>query len=140
MGCSVWERENSNAMIDALFNHPNHLAAKQLLDVTVLRHEAIAGNLANLETPNYKRLDVSGEFEKQLQESIGSGNVRRLKGMNPRISVDETAVAARRDGNTVDFEKELVHMNRNGVEHAVETHLITGRLLKLRLAITGRAA
>ncbi|MGE3311703.1 MAG: flagellar basal body rod protein FlgB [Limisphaerales bacterium] len=127
-------------MIDALFNHPNHLAAKQLLDVTVLRHEAIAGNLANLETPNYKRLDVSKDFEQQLQESISTGNVRRLNAMQPRISVDESAVAARRDGNTVDLEKELVHMSRNGVEHAVETHLITGRLLKLRLAITGRAA
>ena len=126
-------------MIESLFNQTNHVAAKQLLDITVLRHEAIAGNLANLETPNYKRLDVSGEFEKQLQESIGTGNVRRLKGMQPQISVDETAVASRRDGNTVDLEKELVHLNRNGVEHAVETQLITGGLLKLRLAITGRA-
>jgi flagellar basal-body rod protein FlgB len=126
-------------MIESLFNQTNFVAAKQLLDVTVLRHEAIAGNLANLETPNYKRLDVSGEFEKQLQESIGSGSTRRLAGMRPQITEDKTATASRRDGNTVDLEKELVHLNRNGVEHAVESHLITGGLLKLRLAITGRA-
>lgn len=127
-------------MIESLFNQTNFVAAKQLLDVTVMRHDAITSNMANLETPNYKRLDVSREFEGQLQQAIGSGNVRRMKGMTPQIGVDPTAVASRRDGNTVDLEKELVHLNRNGVEHAVESHVITGNLLKLRLAITGRPA
>lgn len=127
-------------MIESLFNQSNFVAAKQLLDVTVMRHEAITSNMANLETPNYKRLDVSREFEGELQQAIGSGNLRQLKRMTPRLGVDTTAVASRRDGNTVDLEKELVHLNRNGVEHAVESHVITGSLLKLRLAITGRPA
>lgn len=126
-------------MIETLFNQVNLVSAKRLLDVTALRHEAIAGNLANLETPNYKRLDVSRGFETELQQAIGTGDTRRVKGMMPQLGVDESAVATRRDGNTVDLEKELVHLNRNGVEHAVETHVITGALLKLRLAITGRA-
>ena len=39
-------------MIDALFSQSNYLAAKKMLDASVLRHEAIASNLANLETPN----------------------------------------------------------------------------------------
>ncbi|MEP6662309.1 MAG: hypothetical protein ABJC04_01475 [Verrucomicrobiota bacterium] len=30
-----------------------------MLDVTAMRQEAIASNLANLETPNHKRIDVS---------------------------------------------------------------------------------
>ena len=46
-------------MIEALFNQPNYQATKKLLDVSVLRHEALASNLANLETPNYKRIDVA---------------------------------------------------------------------------------
>ena len=50
-------------MIDALFNQPTYVAAKKMLDVTVLRQEAIASNLSNLETPNYKRLDVAPSFE-----------------------------------------------------------------------------
>ena len=37
-------------MIDALFNQPNFLAAKRLLDATALRHEAITSNLGHLET------------------------------------------------------------------------------------------
>jgi flagellar basal-body rod protein FlgB len=45
-------------MISALFSQPNYVGAKKMLDATVLRHEAIASNLANIETPNYKRMDV----------------------------------------------------------------------------------
>jgi len=59
-------------MIDALFNQPNYLAAKKMLDVTVLRHEAIASNLANVEVPNYKRLDVSPSFESQLAQAVAT--------------------------------------------------------------------
>jgi flagellar basal-body rod protein FlgB len=54
-------------MIEALFSDSNYLAAKRMLDVTVLRHEAIASNLANVETPNYKRLDVSPSFALETQ-------------------------------------------------------------------------
>lgn len=126
-------------MIEALFNQPNLLAAKRLLDATALRHEAIASNLAHLETPGYKRVDVSPAFESELKQAIASRNVDQLRSMSPRLEVDRTAVAQRRDGNTVDLESELVRLNRNGVEHSVETHFVTGALLKLRLAITGRA-
>ena len=55
-------------MIDALFNQPNYQATRKLLDATVLRHEALASNLANLETPGYKRMDVAPVFETELQK------------------------------------------------------------------------
>lgn len=126
-------------MIDALFNQPNFLAAKRLLDATALRHEAITSNLGHLETPGYQRVDVSPAFESELKQAIESRDVSQLKSMSPRLEVDRTAIPQRRDGNTVDLESELVRLNRNGVEHAVETQLVTGALLKLRLAITGRA-
>ena len=49
-------------------------------------------------------------------------------------------MALRPDGNTVQLEDELLAMNQNTLQHTLETQLITGSLLKLRLAITGRAA
>ena len=52
--------------------------------------------------------------------------------------MDATAVSNTRDGNTVQLEKELAKMNQNTIAHAVETQLVTGQLLRLRLAITGR--
>ena len=60
--------------------------------------------------------------------------------MKPSLGVDLNAVASNRDGNTVQLENELVQLNQNSMEHALETQLITGSLLRLRLAITGHSA
>ena len=53
-------------MIDGLFASANYQGVKKMLDATVLRQEAIASNLANIETPNYKRVDVSPAFASEL--------------------------------------------------------------------------
>jgi flagellar basal-body rod protein FlgB len=127
-------------MIDALFSQPNYLATKKLLDVTVLRHRAIAGNLANVETPNYKRVDIAPSFETQLRQAAKSRDPLQIASLQPQLGVDTQAVAVRRDGNTVQLESEMVRLSQNTMEHALETHLISGALLKLRLAITGRGA
>jgi flagellar basal-body rod protein FlgB len=126
-------------MIEALFNQPTYLAAKKMLDVTVLRQEAIASNLSNLETPNYKRLDVSQSFEAQLSQAVGSQDAAKISGLQPALAVDPTAVSGRSDGNTVTLESELLKLNQNTVEDALETQLISGSLAKMRLAITGKA-
>lgn len=125
-------------MIDALFNQPNYVAAKQMMDVTALRMEAVAANMANLETPNYQRVDLPQSFEQKLQRVLQSGNADAIAELKPSLVKDVNAVALRPDGNTVDMESEMVHMHRASTEHAVEARLITGTLLKMKLAITGR--
>ena len=127
-------------MIDALFNQPNYVAAKQLLNVTSMRMEAVASNLANIETPAYKRVDVAPAFEAELRQAIAGRDPVQIASLRPELAVDTTAVAQRLDGNTVELENEMVRMYRANMEHALETHLVTGQLLKMRLAITGRAA
>jgi flagellar basal-body rod protein FlgB len=126
-------------MIDALFSQPNYVAAKKMLDATVLRHEALASNLANIENPGYKRIDVAPSFSAELQQAVAAGNPDQIAGTQPRLSVDSTAIASNRDGNSVELETELAEMNKNFLAHAMETQLITANLLKLRLAITGRS-
>lgn len=126
------------AMIDGLFSQPNYLAAKKLLDLTVLRHEAIASNIANVETPHYKRLEVAPGFEAQLRQAIATGNPQQVAQVQPQLAVDHSAVSTRRDGNTVQLESELVRLNQNTLEHTFEAHLLSASLLRLRLAITGR--
>jgi len=54
--------------------------------------------------------------------------------------VDAEAVAANQDGNTVRLESELAQLSQNYVQSALENQLVTGSLLKLRTAITGRSA
>jgi len=125
-------------MIDGLFNQPNYVAARKLLDATALRHEAIASNLANLETPRYKRVDVAQSFAAELQQAVASKDAGSIAEVQPQLAVDPSAVAVRKDGNTVQLETELLKLNQNFLEHHLETQLVSGALLKLRLAITGR--
>jgi len=126
-------------MIEAIFNQPSYVAAKKMLDVTVLRQEAIASNLSNLETPNYKRLDVSRSFEAQLSQAVGSQDAAKISGLQPSLAVDSAAVSGRSDGNTVTLESEMLKLNQNTVEDALETQLVSGSLAKMRLAITGKS-
>ena len=125
-------------MIDALFNQPAYAAAKKMLDATVLRQEAIASNLSNLETPNYKRLDVAPSFQAQLSQAVKGGDAAQISGLQPRLAVDMSAVSGRGDGNTVTLESEMLKLNQNTFEDALETQLVSATLTKMRLAITGK--
>ena len=125
-------------MIDALFTESGYVAAKKMLDVSLLRHQAIASNLANVETPNYKRLDVSASFESQLRQAVAGQNSSEIANLQPSLAVDTTAISGRSDGNTVQLETEMLKLNTNTVENTLETQLVSGSLAKLRLAITGR--
>ena len=125
-------------MIDALFNDSNYVAAKKMMDATVLRHEAIASNLANIDTPNYKRLDVDASFSDQLNQALASSSIDQLASLHPKLAVDTSAVAQSQDGNTVNLETELANLQQNGLAHGLETQLINYTLLHLQTAITGR--
>ena len=109
-----------------------------MLDATVLRQEAIASNLSNLETPNYKRLDVAPTFEAQLSQAVKNGDATQMTGLQPSLAVDKSAVSGRSDGNTVTLESEMLKLNQNTFEDALETQLVSSSLARLRLAITGK--
>ncbi|HXB60227.1 MAG TPA: flagellar basal body rod protein FlgB [Candidatus Acidoferrales bacterium] len=125
-------------MIEALFNQPNYLAAKKTLDAVVLRQQAIANNIANLETPGYKRMDLAPSFESELEKASASGDPAQINALKPSLAVDTTAVASSRDGNTVHLQNELMQLNENSVEHSLETQLVSGMLQRMQMAITGK--
>lgn len=126
-------------MIEALFNQPNYLTAKKTLDAVALRSEAIGNNLANLETPGYKRMDLAPAFESELSRACSANDGRQISSLTPSLAVDASAKAASKDGNTVHLESELMKMNQNAMTHTLETQLVTGMLQRMRLAITGHA-
>jgi flagellar basal-body rod protein FlgB len=127
-------------MIDALFNQTNYVATKKMLDVTALRHEAIANNIANLETPGYKRIDVAASFQEELTRALATRETSGIEQLQPTLAVDAAAVTSTKDGNTVELENELLQLNQNTLAHTLETQLVSGNLAKLRLAITGRSS
>jgi flagellar basal-body rod protein FlgB len=127
-------------MIDALFNQPDYLAAKKQLDAIALRQDAIASNIANLETPGYKRLDVAPAFNSELERACAARDPGQIAALNPQIAVDPNAAAVSPDGNTVNLESEMLEMNKNSLAGTLQTQLITTDFYRLRMAITGKSS
>jgi flagellar basal-body rod protein FlgB len=130
----------AQGMIDQLLAHENYGLAKQLLDAAALRHDALAANLANLETPGYKRVDLAPDFAQQLASLSSRSDSESLPQLQPKIVEDRSARAMRPDGNNVQLDKELVEMNRNSVEYEFLTQYASDSLRRLRTAISGRTA
>lgn len=128
-------------MVDPIFQSDNYVLARKLLDSAVVRHQAIASNIANAETPGYHRLDVSSDFATQLRSQLVTGELSsKSDSLKPQLVDDPAARSVRPDGNSVDIEHELLAMNRNSVEHQYLTEIITQNIKQLKMAITGRSA
>lgn len=126
-------------MIDPVFQTDNYQLARKLLDVSVLRQEAIASNIANAETPGYRRLDISPDFATQLKARLASGDfAQSADTLQPKLSEDQTARSVRPDGNSVELQHELVAMDRNSVEFDYLSQVVTYNLKQMKMAITGQ--
>jgi flagellar basal-body rod protein FlgB len=126
-------------MIDPIFQSDTTYAlARKLLDASALRQDAIASNIANAETPGYRRIDVASDFATQLRAQMASGQpLSSLGTLAPTLAEDNKARTVRPDGNTVDIEHELLAMNKNAVEYGYLTEVISGNIKQLKMAISG---
>lgn len=124
-------------MIEPVFTSDTYAAATKMLDAVALRHEAIASNIANVETPGYRRVDLSTDFLSELQMRMKADNPD-FRNLAPSLEVDATATAVRPDGNSVKLEQEMIEMNRNAVSHDFLTQVVSSNLKQLKIAITGR--
>ena len=130
-------------MIEPVANNTNYQLARKLLDASVLRQEAIANNIANADTPGYRRLDVSADFSQTLRAQFASGATPQpgaIASLTPRLAVDSSVHSVRPDGNSVEIESELMAMGRNRVDHEFLTELVSRNIKQLKMAITGRAS
>lgn len=93
-------------------------------DAAWQRNEAISNNIANVDTPGYKRQDVA--FESVLQQALGNNryesmddkvanvDLSRLRG---RAYVDYANYSYRLDGNNVDIENENAMLAENQLKY-----------------------
>lgn len=123
-------------MIEKLFSSPSYDASKALMDVAVLRQEIFASNLANLETPGYKRLQVNGDFSKAFNEALKANKIGKLQA--PSVVQDLLTPAQRKDGNNVVLQDELLAMGKNGSEYEALVDFVGGSMRTLKMAITGK--
>lgn len=128
-------------MIESLAKSTNYQLAGKLLDASVLRHRAIASNVANSETPGFKRLDIAPDFATSLRAQIARGDGSsgvNLRAIEPTLREDPATRSVRADGNNVEIETELMAMSRNQVDYEFLSEMVSRHIKGIRMAITGR--
>ena len=108
-------------------------------DASWLRNDAISNNIANVDTPGYKRQDVN--FEIQLEKAIKSNRYRtidekvaniKLNRLNPMTYRDHSGFSYRLDGNNVDIDTENVELASNQILYQGLTASITQEFANLQ--------
>lgn len=98
-----------------------------------LRQKAIANNIANLETPGYRRLDV--KFEELLAKCLRSSGEFDLGEVEAQIyRPKQTPVKP--NGNDVNLEAEIGKMIKNTLRHKAYIRLLSKKYNQIDLAMS----
>ena len=127
-------------MIQSIASSSDRQLVQKLLDASVLRQQAVATNIANAETPGFRRIDVAPDFATALRAQFSGGATpatRDLAALEPRLAEDASVRSVRADGNSVELESELLAMNKNHTDYEFLTDLVSRDLRQLRVAISG---
>lgn len=105
-----------------IYNYINVL--DKAADAANSRNEILANNIANVDTPNYKRKDVS--FQSYLEQALIGGEPldERVAEINTHLSdfggliyTDSSPLSYRLDGNNVDIDTESAMLAENQIRY-----------------------
>lgn len=128
-------------MLEKLLSSASTERLKQGLDAAWLRNDVIAQNIANVDTPGYRRKEVL--FEEYLDSEMKTGKLShgesRLNGAGTGMTVREDPVTEsyRVDGNNVDVEREMALMAMNSIKYSTMVQRLTGSYSTLKSVIAG---
>ena len=112
----------------------NYSMLARLINAADQRHKVISQNIANVNTPNYRRLELN--FEEALAAELTQ---RRASAAEATPSVRETpGLPARADGNNVDIDKEIGELGKNSLLQQVYLQLLGTELSQMHRAIETR--
>ncbi len=120
------------------------------MDVNLLRQDVIANNIANADTPNFKRSVVN--FETQLRDALeGPGesrfeaaltNEKHIPFRQPTSYRDvrptrflDSQTTAKNNGNNVDIEQESMNLLNNELMYTLLTNSIGSQLSRVNLVL-----
>ena len=124
-----------------LWNEPVMQGLTRGLDVAALRQKVTANNIANLNTPGFKRSYVL--FGEELEKARGKLPLARTDARHypgrpgetdPRVQ-KEQHTSRRSDGNNVDLDQEMLDMVTNQLRYNALIQTISGRLAAWRYVI-----
>jgi flagellar basal-body rod protein FlgB len=100
-----------------------------------LRQQAIANNVANLQTPGYRRLDI--KFEQLLAKAMESGSELDLEEVEPEVYQPKNT-AIKPNGNDVNLEAEVGDMVKNNLRQKALIRVLNKKYSQIDLAINNR--
>ena len=113
-------------------------ALRRQMTISVAKQVAAAGNLANVDTPDYKAVEVN--FQSALDERLSPPVATHARHLSAETSspvhVQEIqGVTPRRDGNTVQLDRELLTMGRAGGDFSAAQTALAAKFRLVRYAI-----
>ena len=121
-------------MATSLLGEKAALALRYVLDYGAARQRALAHNLANTDTPGFKRLDVifappPGAKDRAREPRSGAE-------LTAPAYFREVATSIREDGNNVDPEVESARLASNALLFEASARLLAKRIQALRMVIS----
>ena len=122
------------------YNYINVLS--KAADASWTRNEILTNNLANVDTPGYKRKDVS--FQNYLLQELTSGDSTSLRtrindvevgNLNATVYTDFNELSYRLDGNNVDVDTENVELASNQLYYQTVLDTINHQFQMLKSAM-----
>lgn len=134
-------------MIDRISD--KSLMLEKALDAAWLRNETISNNIANVNTPGFKKSYV--RFEELLADSVNKFQISGIKkddkflpvgkdtqtAVAPEI-VQESFTTMRRDGNNVDIDVEMAELAKNSIKYNALIAQMSKEFSKIKYAMNGR--
>lgn len=123
---------------------------KRAMDVAVLRNNVIADNIANADTPNFKRTEVN--FESQLKRALDSEKVRPFsqfltdqrhipfykpidyRQVKPRLVLDYLTTA-KNNGNNVDIEESMMNALQNQLLYQTLVQAVSSEYSRINVVL-----
>ena len=131
-----------------LFQSSTIPALEQTLSFAQKRHELLAGNLANLDTPGYRSRDLDvGEFQNALAESIEASQTIGAADRVSAVTRDDIYAGPRNateqvvfhDGSDVSLESQVTQISKNQHLHGLAITTMRSQFSLMQAAITERA-
>ena len=106
------------------------------LDLASVRHRAISSNIANVNTPGYKRRDVS--FEAVMRRAVEGSMSGEEEDATPleRVVMVDGARSQRNDGNNVDIDYETTLLGENSILYFAIARQISLKMALMKTVIT----
>lgn len=121
------------------FDRSNIPLLEKEMDLFAVRNKAIANNIANIETPGYKTVEVS--FQNELSNAITDSQnqvqlSKEVEQIQPTIQVEQTGSLAS-GANNVDIDQEMAQLAKNQLQFKLAARLMSDTLSLIDKSING---